>query len=90
MFGGVAGVGDVIHAEEVRRVDHGREHVAIFRHADDVLAGVGEIDGALPGHYSEDVEGEQDSGGVEFGVGFLQEGGDYVGALGAAINFTYR
>src|SRR5208282_3371091 len=56
MLGGVAGVLDVIHAEEVRGVDHGREHVAVFGHAYDVLSGVREIDGASPGHYAEDVE----------------------------------
>ena len=67
----VAGVGDVVHAEEVAGVDHGAEDVAVVGHADDVLSGVGEVDLALPGHHAEDVEGEQDAGGVEFGVGLL-------------------
>ncbi len=80
----VAGVGDVVHAEEVRGVDHGAEDVAVVGHADDVLSGMGEVDGALPGHHAEDVEGEQDAGGMELGVGLLQECGDDVGALGAA------
>ena len=79
----VAGVRDVVHAEEVAGIDHGAEHVAVVGHADDVLSGVGEVDLALPGHDSEDVEAEQDAGGVEFGVGLFQEGGDDVGALGA-------
>jgi len=52
-----------------------------LRHADDVLSGMGEIDGALPGHYAEDVEREQDAGGMQFGVGLLEERDDYIGAL---------
>ena len=52
----VAGVRDVVHAEEVAGVDHGAEHVAVVGHADDVLSGVGEVDLALPGHDAEDVE----------------------------------
>ena len=79
----VAGVGDVVHAEEVAGIDHGAEDVAVVGHADDVLSGVGEVDGALPGHDSEDVEAEEHAGRVEFGVGFFQEGGDDVGALRA-------
>ena len=82
--GFVAGVGDVVHAEEVRWVDHGAEDVAVVGHADDVLSGVGKVDLALPGHHAEDVEAQQDARGVEFGVGFFQEGGDDVGALRAA------
>src|ERR1700691_370582 len=58
VLGGVARVGDVIHAEEVRGIDHGREYVAVFRHADDILSGMREIDGALPGHHAEDIERE--------------------------------
>ena len=80
----VAGAGDVVHAEEVRGIDHGAEHVAVVGHADDVLSGMGEVDLALPGHHAEDVEREQDAGGMEFGVGLFQEGGDDVGALRAA------
>ena len=43
-----------------------------------------EVDLTLPGHHAEDVEREQDAGGMEFGVGLLQESGDDVGALRAA------
>ena len=35
--------------------DHGAKHIAVFGHADDVLSGVGEVDGALPPHNAEDV-----------------------------------
>ena len=84
MGGFVAGAGDAVHAEEVRGIDHGAEHVAVVGHADDVLPGVGEVNLALPGHHAEDVEREQDAGGMELGIGFFQEGGDDVGALRAA------
>jgi hypothetical protein len=40
-------------------------------HADDVLSGMGEVDLALPRHDSEDVEAEQCSGGVDFGIGLF-------------------
>src|SRR5208283_89670 len=56
MLGRVAGAGDAVHAEEVRGIDHGREHVTVPGHGYDVLAGVREIDLTLPGHDSEDVE----------------------------------
>src|SRR5207247_4378675 len=62
VLGGVAGVGDVIHAEEVGGVDHRAQHVAVVGHADDVLSGVGEVDLAVPRHDARDVEGEAGAG----------------------------
>ena len=48
---------------------------------DDVLSGVREVDLTLPCHHAEDVEAKQDTRWMEFGVGFLEEAGDHVGAL---------
>ena len=79
MLGCVAGVGDAIHAKEVRGIDHGREHIAVLGHGDDVLTGVRQIDGTLPGHDSEDVEREQDPGGMDLSVGPVEEIGDDFG-----------
>src|SRR5208283_4578827 len=81
VLGGVAGVGDAVHTEEVGGVDHGREHVAVLGHSDDVLTGMGQVNRALPGHHAEYVEREQDAGWVNLRVGALQESGDHVGAL---------
>ena len=85
----VPGMRDVVHAEEVRRIDHGREHVAVAGHLHDVLPGMREVDGTLPCHHAKDIEREQDAGGVKFAVGFFQESGDDVGALDA-VGFGLR
>jgi hypothetical protein len=81
MLGCVARVGDAIHPKEVRGIDHGREHIAVLGHGNDVLTGVRQIDGTLPGHDSEDVEREQDSGGMDLGVGPVEEVGYDFGTL---------
>ena len=83
MRGFVAGVGNVVHSEEVRRIDHGAENVAVTRHLDDVLPGVGQIDITLPRHHPEDIERQQDACRMEFRVRFLQKAGDNVRALRA-------
>src|SRR6202011_3568643 len=41
----------------------------------------GKGNGTLPSHHSEDIEREQRASGMNLGIGFLQECGDYVGAL---------
>ena len=72
---------DAVHAEEMRRVDHGRKHIAILRHAHDVLTGMGQVYRALPGHDAEHVERQQRARGVKLGVGVLQEVGNDVRAM---------
>src|SRR5512141_53984 len=44
---------------------------------------MGEIDRALPGHDTKDVEREQDPGGMELGVSLLEKAGDNIGTLRA-------
>src|SRR5208283_6055674 len=81
MFGRVAGMRDPVHAEEVRGIDHGREHVTVPGHGYNVLSGVREIDLTLPGHDSEDVEREQGAGGMDLGIGAAEEVRDHIRAL---------
>src|SRR5260370_39194498 len=80
MLGRVGGAGDTVHAEEMRGIDHGREHVTVFGHGYDVLPGVRKIDGTLPRHDSEDIEREQGAGRMDLGIGALEEVGDHVRA----------
>ena len=70
-----------VHAEEVRGIDHGREHVAILRHAYDVLSGVRQVHRTLPRHYAKHVEREQHARRMQLGVGMLQEVGNHVRAM---------
>src|SRR5229473_5516077 len=77
MLGRVAGAGDAVHAEEVRGIDHGREHVTVFGHGYDVLPGVRKINGTLPRHDSKDIEREQGAGRMDLGIGALEEIGDH-------------
>src|SRR6266849_184933 len=81
MLGRVAGVRDAVHAEEVRRINHGRDHITVLSHGYDVLPVVRKIDGALPRHDSEDVEREQGAGRVNLGIGAIEEIGDHFRAL---------
>ena len=69
----IAGMGVAIHAEEVRGIDHGRKHVAVLGHPHDVLPGVRQVDRTLPRHHAEDIQGEQRTRGVQFGVSMFQE-----------------
>src|SRR5437899_7065277 len=48
MLGRVAGVRDAVHANEMRGIDHGREHVTVLGHGYNVLPGMRKIDGTLP------------------------------------------
>ena len=47
------------------RVDHRAQTRRSIWPSDDVLASVGEIDLALPGHYAENVERQEDAGRME-------------------------
>src|SRR5581483_12048735 len=76
-----AGTGNVIHAEEVRGVNHRRKDVAELGHANDVLPGVGEINLPLPGHDAEDVERKQNAFRMERRIGATKEISNDVGAL---------
>src|SRR5207253_4683428 len=58
MFRSVTRLRVAIHPEEVRMINHGREHVAGARHADDVLPGMGKIHRPLPRHHPENVQRE--------------------------------
>src|SRR5439155_7393579 len=62
-----------IHLEEVRRVDHGRENIAIPGHADDVLPGMSQIYRPLPRHDPENVQRQQYALGMETQVSPPQE-----------------
>src|SRR5437667_5673650 len=56
VFGRIAWAGIAVHPEEVRRIDHRRDHITIFRHAHDVLPGVRKVNLALPRHHSESMD----------------------------------
>src|SRR5580658_103551 len=80
MLGRVAGARDAVHAEEVRRIDHGRKHVAVLGHGYDILPGVRKIDGTLPRHDSENIKRQQNAGGVNLGIGAINKTRDYLRA----------
>ena len=80
MLGRVAGQLVPVHPEEVRGIDHGREHVALLGHAHDVLPGMSQVHVALPRHHPEDVQREQRPLRVHLGIGLVQEVGDHVRA----------
>src|SRR5580698_3777930 len=50
-------------------------------HGHNVLSGVRQIYRALPGHDSEDVEREQYSGGMDLGIGAIEEVGNHFRTL---------
>ena len=80
MFRSVTRLSVAIHPEEVRRINHGREHVAGARHADDVLPGMGKIHRPLPRHHPENVQREQHAAGVQLAVSARQKIADHIGA----------
>src|ERR1700732_689321 len=81
MLGRITGVRDAVHAEEVRRINHGRDHVTVLCHRYDVLPGVRKIDGTLPRHDSEHVERQQDAGRMDLGISAIEEISNHVRAL---------
>src|SRR5262249_3104810 len=70
-----------VHPEEVRGVDHRGEHIAEFRHAYDILSGVGKVYVALPCHDSEYVERDQHAFRMQLLIGAIEEVGDHVRTL---------
>ena len=78
MLRSIAGSSIAIHAEEMRWIDHGREHVTVLGHLHDVLAGMVQVHGALPSHNAKHVERYQHTHGVQVGVGPFQKPGDHV------------
>ena len=62
-------------------VNHGREHVTVLGHADNVLTGMGQVHWTLPCHDAKHVEREEHAGGVNLCIGMFQEVGNYVGPV---------
>src|SRR5258708_26482817 len=81
----VAWVRVTIHAEEMRRINQGREHHTVLRHLRDVLTGMVQIDLTLPRQTAKDVEREQNARGMQFAVSLIEEAGDYVIAMNFGV-----